>query len=510
MNSKSRSCACRHFVLIAISLLTPISLTAQSPDGETNPFERPSFANGWRVLGHDTFHSGASTIFELLPASRRLILLSSSQPKTRSGNGALVNEDGPREDFFSFASLFASPFVGSSSGIFAPNALAAAKIFESGQSWTTNGGINWNPDGVPASGDTLTLNNSVINIPTTMQIGTNLGALSVTFANNFNPTNTTTIGSNVSGSPIFTFDPGWSLTNNATSGSVTFNATASGGTTPLTFRLNGVGTVTVAAGGTTNWNTVIGDGTNPGSITKAGTGTLTLGGVNTYTGGTTINAGVLRVTNTSGSGTGMGTVTVSNAGTFLAGGTTTGGGGISGPVTVNAGATLSPGTAGNGAGTTAILRTGALTLASGSHLGIDLNGATLGTGYDQVAVAGLVDITAAVLNVTLGMGFSPTGQAFVIVSNDGIDSVVGLFSPTSTIPAGYVIDYFFNDSNGNLFGGNDIALVPIPEPGTWIGAALALAAIGVKQRRRLWPLPKRLLRECNAADKGLGCAPRFP
>jgi hypothetical protein len=59
-----------------------------------------------------------------------------------------------------------------------------------------------------------------------------------------------------------------------------------------------------------------------------------------------------------------------------------------------------------------------------------------------------------------------------------------------------------------IYGTNDLILAPIPEPSAWIGAALALAAIGFMQRRRLrglapaldlssnenglsWPVPNR-------------------
>ena len=76
-----------------------------------------------------------------------------------------------------------------------------------------------------------------------------------------------------------------------------------------------------------------------GSLGKIGTGTLTLSGANTYTDGTTVSAGALVVSNTSGSATGAGSVAVN-------GGTLGGGGTITGAVTVGtgtgSGATLQP------------------------------------------------------------------------------------------------------------------------------------------------------------------------
>lgn len=67
-----------------------------------------------------------------------------------------------------------------------------------------------------------------------------------------------------------------------------------------------------------------------GSISKIGNGILTLTGANTYTGSTTVSAGVLRAANKTGSATGAGAIKV-NAGTI-------GGKGIiSGKITIGTG-----------------------------------------------------------------------------------------------------------------------------------------------------------------------------
>lgn len=74
-----------------------------------------------------------------------------------------------------------------------------------------------------------------------------------------------------------------------------------------------------------------------GALTKSGAGTLRLTSPNTYAGGTIVTAGKLLVNNTSGSGTGSGSVTVN-------GGTLGGTGIISGAITINSSGTIAPGT----------------------------------------------------------------------------------------------------------------------------------------------------------------------
>jgi autotransporter-associated beta strand protein len=59
----------------------------------------------------------------------------------------------------------------------------------------------------------------------------------------------------------------------------------------------------VGVGSGTTYGGVIQNGASVVSLEKTGSGTLTLTGVNTYTGGTTINAGVLVITNSASLGT---------------------------------------------------------------------------------------------------------------------------------------------------------------------------------------------------------------
>jgi autotransporter-associated beta strand protein len=281
----------------------------------------------------------------------------------------------------------------------------------------------------------------------------------------------------------------------STSGSLTVNAgtldlngttqtvgnfTGSGGTvlnnntgTNITFTIgNGNGT-----GG--NYQGVIADhssGTGTVALTKTGTGTITLSGANTYSGGTTVGAGTLFVNNTSGSGTGTGTVTVNGTGTLGGNGT------ISGAVNVSAsGATINPGATAGAIGT---LNTGALTLSNSSKFSVDM---LSGSGNaDQINVTGAVNITLATLqlNIPNGTVFA-AGDQYVLINNDLADAISGTFANapagTDTID-GYSWIVSYTSANGL---GNDFVLTAVPEPSTWLAAALALGAIGFSQRKRL-------------------------
>ena len=81
---------------------------------------------------------------------------------------------------------------------------------------------------------------------------------------------------------------------------------------PLGLQLRASGQISVAANVLTI-SSVISENGGQRNITKSGAGRLTLSGTNTFTGGVTVSAGILEVTNNSSLGTGP---TVVNGGTL--------------------------------------------------------------------------------------------------------------------------------------------------------------------------------------------------
>lgn len=245
---------------------------------------------------------------------------------------------------------------------------------------------------------------------------------------------------------------------------------------------DGGGTINTDSGTTLTYaGTITGS-----SLTKTGNGTLTLSGANTYSGGTTISAGTLLVTNTSGSGTGTGSVAVNSGGTL--GGNNTSA--ISGPVTVASGGTVAPGTGGTSTGT--LLVANNVTFQSSSAFITDVRGSAAGTGYDQLRVtAG--DVALNGTYTALFGGFSPDGTERIwIIDNTGSGDLTGTFSNYTTSGSvvasfgGFDWGIFYNadHTSGNLTGGNDVVLVPVPESGHVFLACAAAGGLGYAVRRR--------------------------
>lgn len=385
----------------------------------------------------------------------------------------------------------------------APAAPAASATWLGTLSSTWANLLNWTLLGPPGSGDTATFNNAG-NGNTTLDLGTGVTVMTILF----NTSNAApyTIGSGAVGSQTLTLNDSGAITVNSTvTNNETINAsivlgtsrsttstisltnnsttpgqllTVAGGISPSTAGTGTVTTKTLALGGSGNGAvTGIISGNGSGGVptvalTKSGTGEWTLSGANTYSGTTTVNAGTLLINGNQSAATGA--VTVNNSGTTLGGIGT-----IGGTVTINSGANVAPGNSGN---TTAILSTGALTLAPTSNFLVDINGTTAGSGYDRLNVTtGGVTIGGSNLIVTVGTTLT-IGQTFLVVEKVSAGAVSGTFAQGSTVTSGpyaFSIDYAGGD-------GNDIVLTvtAVPEPSTWIGGALALAALGYTQRRR--------------------------
>ena len=209
-----------------------------------------------------------------------------------------------------------------------------------------------------------------------------------------------------------------------------------------------------------------------GSLNKLGAGTLTLSGTNTYTGATTVTLGTLLINGSTASGSAV----------AVNGGTLGGSGTVNGSVTVGSGGALSPG---NSPG---ILNTGSLSLAG--EFVVEIDGATVGTQYDQVNVSGTVDLVSG-NTLSLALNYTPIiGTNFFLINNDVSDAITGLL-------AGHAQDALFSlsgqqwkigytgDSATDAFtGGNDLVLQAVPEPTTWMLLAGSLTLVMTCRRRR--------------------------
>lgn len=222
----------------------------------------------------------------------------------------------------------------------------------------------------------------------------------------------------------------------------------------------------VNKGGSNTRSLVLGNGDADGSfsgsftftggsstVNKVGAGTQTLSGSVSVVGNGTVSGGRLNINGTWNTG-----VIVNAAGTV--GGT----GSIAGSVT-GAG-TVSPG-----------MSIGSLTVGSATltTLLIELDGTDVGLS-DVLNVTGALDI----LNATVDFDelVAVDDPAYVFARYGSLNGAA--FSSVLDLPAGYQIDYAYNDG----LTSTNIALVPIPEPAALVLGALGAGLLACVRRRR--------------------------
>ena len=150
-------------------------------------------------------------------------------------------------------------------------------------------------------------------------------------------------------------------------------------------------------------------GSTTEGITKTEQGAALFTARNVYDGPTAVNTGTLIVT---------GTIT---SAVSIASNATLRGTGRVDAITAQSGATVSPGLS------PGLLTSGPLSLQPGSKYVVEVHGTTAGTGYDQVRVAGGVQLNDAQLTLVPGPGLPQFAQ-FMLIDNDGADPVAGSFA----------------------------------------------------------------------------------
>jgi autotransporter-associated beta strand protein len=259
------------------------------------------------------------------------------------------------------------------------------------------------------------------------------------------------------------------------------------------------GRFAIAAGVTSVSGNIVTDNGGLQGISKTGPGTLILSGANSYKGPTALKAGTTIV---SGSTARASVVTIgdpANLETL----TTLGGSGSIGELNAmgngnaaTSGATISPGNSLNVAG---ILSTGAFSLTAGAHLAIEIGGISAGgeliTGYDRVAASGAVTLTGADLQLTLqGSPSFVFGDTLFLIANNSSSAVTGAFAtvngsafnPSNVVLNGhqFQLTYTANFTGTNSDGfANDVALIAVPEPGTWLAMLAGLGVLAVRRPR---------------------------
>lgn len=224
--------------------------------------------------------------------------------------------------------------------------------------------------------------------------------------------------------------------------------------------------------------------TGPGGITKVGPGVVQLTGATDFTGATVVNSGILNPAAANSLGK-TGSITVNNGGTLVLNGATNNRINDNAELILNAHGVVTVAVQTNGLSEHGLTNNtagiGAVTLQSNSIM-------DLGTGGSVIAFAN-------------SSGKSWTGTLSIYnwsgtpITGNGTDQVYFGTNITGLTPLQLNQINFYSDAGVTFLGtgnwGTDLdgeivpILVPVPEPATWIGAALALAATGFTARRQV-------------------------
>jgi autotransporter-associated beta strand protein len=327
---------------------------------------------------------------------------------------------GPINQLFVYTFADDSSLNGASSNVGAATIVVTGNVYSGQSTWTgASGGFwasfsNWDAGGAPGLDPNFTTTDAAT-------LGNTSGSVAVDLHGAAPSLNALTFNSTGS----------YSVTDTVGTGSLTLAGPApsitSAGTHMIAVPVVLAADTAVTVSGSSDSLTISGAirGAS-GSLSLFGSGTFVLSAANSYGGGTTVNSGTLRVTNTSGSATGSGSVAL-NGGTLASGAV----GMISGAVNAGSGTNnIAPGGL-NSIGTLDLGST--LSLNRNSVLHFDLNGAN----DDLLAVTGALSIASGTPAITFdSVSGLLSGHSYTLATFATSALTNSSFS-ASDVPAGF-------------------------------------------------------------------------